>query len=315
MTGARLAEAIGVGDLGVRFGGAIDLGLGPRSVQRIVPPDLADHDGDLVLVARADLVDVARERPGVWLCTPQVAGRLPAGRRWTHEHATWVVAELLSSVARDAHEELAGVSCVVSPLARVAATARIGHGAVIHPHVVIGDDCRIGEHVVVHPRVTLGARVEIGAGSVIGRAGFGWVTGPSGEVRRMPQLGGVVIDDDVELGPLCTVDSGTLAPTRIRRGVKLDAHVHVAHNVDLGEGTLVAAQGGFAGSSRVGRGVLMGGQSGVADHVAVGDGARIAAKSAVVRDVPSGVAVAGFPAVPRVRWLRAMARLFETHRK
>jgi UDP-3-O-[3-hydroxymyristoyl] glucosamine N-acyltransferase len=126
----------------------------------------------------------------------------------------------------------------------------------------------------------------------------------------MPQLGGVVIEDDAVIGPLCTIDAGTLAPTRIRRGAKLDAHVHVAHNCDIGEGAIIAAQSGFAGSVTVGKGVLVGGQVGVADHVTIGDFARIAAKSGVIGDVPPGAIVAGYPAVPRSRWLRALARAY-----
>jgi UDP-3-O-[3-hydroxymyristoyl] glucosamine N-acyltransferase len=119
-----------------------------------------------------------------------------------------------------------------------------------------------------------------------------------------------VIEDDVVIGPLSTVDAGTLAPTRIRRGAKLDAHVHVGHNTEIGEGAIIAAQCGFAGSVKIGRGVLVGGQAGIADHVVVGDGARIAGKSGVIGDVPPGATVAGYPAVPRMRWLRALAVLY-----
>src|SRR6185436_209683 len=127
------------------------------------------------------------------------------------------------------------------------------------------------------------------------------------EVVRIPQLGGVVVEDDVEVGALSTIDAGTLGPTVIRRGAKLDAHVHVAHNVHIGPGTLVAAQAGFAGSSRVGAGVLVGGQAGVKDHAEIGDLARIGGKSGVIGDVAPGTVVAGFPALPRARWLRAWA--------
>ena len=115
------------------------------------------------------------------------------------------------------------------------------------------------------------------------------------------------------MGPLSTVDAGTLAPTRLRRGAKLDAQCHVGHNCDIGEDTIVAAQSGFAGSVTVGRGVLVGGQVGVADHVTIGDFARIAAKSGVIGDVPPRAVVAGYPAVPRVRWLRALAHLYRGH--
>ncbi len=203
-----------------------------------------------------------------------------SGGAWIHEHATWAMAELLD-----------GALVPDSP-------------------AVVGPGCTIAANAVLGPRVVVGARVAIGAGVVIGHPGFGWAFGADGKVRAVPQLGGVVIEDDVVIGPLSTVDAGTLGPTCIRRGAKLDAHVHVGHNTAIGEGTIVAAQCGFAGSVTIGRGVLVGGQVGIADHVTVGDGARIAAKSGVIGDVPPGATFAGYPAVPRMRWLRALARLY-----
>jgi UDP-3-O-[3-hydroxymyristoyl] glucosamine N-acyltransferase len=163
--------------------------------------------------------------------------------------------------------------------------------------------------------VRIGARVVVGAGAVIGRPGFGWATGPRGEVTRIPQLGGVWIEDDVEIGPLVTIDAGTLAPTVVGRGAKLDAHVHVGHNVAVGPGALVAAQSGFAGSVRIGARVRVGGQAGVADHARVGEGAQIAAKAGVIGDIPAGAIVAGYPAVNRARWLRGVARMLAAVRK
>ncbi len=142
---------------------------------------------------------------------------------------------------------------------------------------------------------------------MVGRPGFGWAATPDGGVVRVPQLGGVRIEDDAEIGPLATIDAGTLSPTVIGRGAKLDAQVHAGHNVHVGRGAMVAAQAGFAGSVEVGEGARVGGQAGVADHVRVGDGASVAAKAGVIGDVAAGEVVAGYPAVARERWLRATA--------
>lgn len=199
---------------------------------------------------------------------------------WVHPFAAWAMAEVLDTADAPADEPVVGEGTVIAP------------GA------------------IVLPRVRLGARVRVAPGAVVGAAGFGFATGPNGRMREIPQLGGVVIEDDVHIGPLCTIASGTLGPTILRRGVKLDAQVHVAHNVEIGEGSVLAAQCGVAGSALIGRGVLLGGQVGVADHVQIGDGARIAAKSGVIGDVPAGATVAGYPAVDRQRWLRGLAEVY-----
>ncbi len=262
-----------------------EIGESTAPLVRVTSLDDAE-EGDLApLLASRYLraAERALSRGASLLASPELAERLaphPHPRVWTHRHAGWVLAAVLDE-CDDAE---------VPP--------RVGEGA------------KLGANVVLAPRVVVGRNVEIGPGAVIGAPGFGWVTGPTGETRRVPQLGGVVLEDDVVIGPLCTVDAGTLGPTRIRRGAKLDAQVHVGHNVEIGEGTIVAAQSGFAGSVRIGRGVLIGGQVGIADHIDVGDGARIAAKSGVIGDVPAGAVVAGYPAVARGRWLRALARLY-----
>ncbi len=277
--------------LAAQFGGRVVTG-GDQAPVRVVPVATAG-EGDLAPLTasrhlRAALA--AASRGAALLVDDSLAsvvsnvGDLGDVTRvravWSHARATWAMADLLET----AH--------------------------VPDLPVKVGDGCTIAPTAVFGPRVILGNRVTVGPGSVIGHPGFGWARSSGIEVRAIPQLGGVVIEDDVYIGPLCTVDAGTLSPTRVRRGAKLDAHVHVGHNVDVGEGALIAAQTGLAGSVKIGRGALIGGQVGIADYVTVGDGARVAAKSGVIGDVPAGTVVAGYPAVARVRWLRALARAF-----
>jgi UDP-3-O-[3-hydroxymyristoyl] glucosamine N-acyltransferase len=275
-----------LGGLAGRIGGRVVAG-GTFAPERIVPVDRAG-EGDLapVLASRAlRAANEAASRGAALLVDAAVAAAvISRGAVWVHDAAGWAMARVLD-------------------------------GAIV-PDVPaqVGPDCRVAPSAVLGPRVVLGARVTVGPGAVIGHPGFGWATGPDGAVRAVPQLGGVVLEDDVSVGPLCTVDAGTLSPTRLRRGVKIDAHVHVGHNADIGEGTIVAAQCGFAGSATIGKGVLVGGQVGIGDHVVVGDGARIAGKSGVIGDVPAGAVVAGYPAVARALWLRAVARLLRSTR-
>jgi len=259
----------------------VSIPLGARSLEgrviHAIAPTAVAGEGELApLLHRRHVDEAARavERGAFLLIDESLDVDLPG---WRHPFAAWALAELLDSA--DAPE---------TPPA-IAKSATIGVGAVILPRV------RIGERVVVQ------------AGAIVGAAGFGWARGPEGKMRAIPQLGGVVIEDDVFIGAGATIAGGTLAPTIVRRGAKLDAQVHVAHNCDVGEGTMIAAQSGLAGSVVVGKGVLMGGQVGIADHVVIGDGARIAAKSGVIGDVPPGATYAGYPAMPRVRWLRAIA--------
>lgn len=307
--GVALGRAACVGELAEVLGGEVDDGgCAELEVRRVVAPADAAESTDLVLVASPRVVDRARVAEGVLLCAPALAERLPPGRRWRHTHPQWVVARILGREGggprRGTH-----ATAVVEPGASVGRDVEIAAGALVRRGAVIGDGSTIGAGAVVHGGVRLGSRVSVGDGAVLGRPGFGWVEGPGGERLRMPQLGGVEVGDDVEIGPLCTVDAGTLGPTTIARGAKLDAHVHVGHNAQVGADCLVAAQVGFAGSSHLGARSLVGGQAGFADHVRVGEGARVAGKSGVIGDVAAGATVAGFPAVARGRWLRAMAEL------
>ena len=302
--GVRLPTPTTLGALVDELGGVIDDGARGRVIETVTTPSCAT-DQSLVPVLRSSAVSA---QVGALLVIPDLASRVPPERRWVHPFARWALALVLQKavVVRGAR---VSPSAIIEPGASVGLGVDIGPGAVICEHATIGDGCVIGPRAVIYGGVRLGRRVMVGAGAVIGRPGFGWAHGPDGQVVRVPHLAGVEIGDDVEVGALVTVDAGTLQPTRLRSGCKLDAHVHVGHNVDVGSGTMVAAQSGFAGSAVLGRQVLVGGQVGVADHVVVGDGARLAGGAGVIGNVPAGTTVAGYPAVERVRWLRAIAKL------
>jgi len=203
-----------------------------------------------------------------------------------------------------------GVS--VWPFVTLCDRASIGHHTTLYPHVFVGEGSAIGEDCVIHPNVTIregvtiGNRVIIHAGTVVGSDGFGYVQ-EGGRHHKIPQVGTVVIEDDVELGANVTVDRATFGMTIIRRGTKVDNLVQIAHNVEIGEHNILVSQVGIAGSSKTGHHVIVGGQAGISDHVTIGDLAMIAARSGLNRDVPAKEVVAGAPAQPRLEWLKSMA--------
>ncbi|MFO0662685.1 MAG: UDP-3-O-(3-hydroxymyristoyl)glucosamine N-acyltransferase [Polyangiaceae bacterium] len=254
-------------------------------VLRSLEPVESAGRGSLAPLLALRYVAAARaavERGAVLLIDAALAAQFEDLPGWVHPYAGFTLAELLT------------YADVTNEPARVA------------------PDAVLDASVLLAPRVIVGRNVSIGAYSVIGQPGFGFVPAPSGDLRRLPHLAGVIIEDDVSIGSHVTIDAGTLHPTILRRGVKIDSHVHIGHNCEIGAGTLIAAQSGLAGSVRVGASVLIGGQVGIADHVHVGDGARIAAKSGVIGDVDPGVTVAGYPAVLRARWLRGIAETYRS---
>jgi UDP-3-O-[3-hydroxymyristoyl] glucosamine N-acyltransferase len=189
----------------------------------------------------------------------------------------------------------------IGPHAFIGAAARIGSGTQIHAGVYVGDSATIGAkcilwpNVVVRERCLIGDRVVIHSNSTIGADGFGYLF-RKGEHRKVPQVGIVVIEDDVEIGANSCVDRARSGETRIGRGTKIDNLVQIAHNCQVGEHCIVVAQVGMSGSSNLGRYVTLAGQSGVSDHVTVGDGARVGAQSGVKDDVPAGATMFGTPA-------------------
>src|SRR5205823_4485245 len=188
----------------------------------------------------------------------------------------------------------------------------IGRGTTLFPGVfvgagsTIGEDCLIYPNVTVREGITIGNRVIIHAGTVIGSDGFGYLQ-EAGRHRKIPQVGTVIIEDDVELGANVAVDRATFGKTVIRRGTKIDNLVQIAHNVEIGEDNILVSQVGIAGSSKTGHHVMVGGQAGIADHVSVGDLAMVAARAGLNRDVAAKEIVSGAPALPHRTWLKAMA--------
>ncbi|MBN1417621.1 MAG: UDP-3-O-(3-hydroxymyristoyl)glucosamine N-acyltransferase [Planctomycetes bacterium] len=191
----------------------------------------------------------------------------------------------------------------VWPGASIGDRTRIGDRCDIHPGVVIGPDCRIGADCVLRPNVVvyrgcqLGDRVILHAGVVIGADGFGY-SFHDGTHVKVPQVGNVVIEDDVEIGANSTVDRAMIGSTRIGRGSKIDNLVMIAHNCQVGEGCIIVSQAGLSGSTRLGKFVTLAGQVGVVGHLCIGDGAKVGAQSGVTKDVAPGEVVLGSPAMP-----------------
>ncbi len=190
----------------------------------------------------------------------------------------------------------------VGPFTYIGKGASIGARTVIYPFVFIGKDVKIGEDCVIYSMVSIregteiGNRVVIHSGAVIGSDGYGFIPEEKG-IEKIPQVGIVVIEDDVEIGANVTIDRATIGETRIGKGTKIDNLVQIAHNVTIGENVLIAALCGIAGSARIGNGVMMGGQAGVSDHVDVGDRSVVAGRSGITKSIPPGSFVSGFPAI------------------
>lgn len=220
----------------------------------------------------------------------------------------------VDSTARVAASASLAPGVAVGASAFVGERSRIGLRTVLHPGVYVGDDVVIGEdcvlfpNVVVRERITLGSRVIVHASSVLGSDGFGYRWDGS-KHAKVPQIGTVVVEDDVEIGSCVCVDRAKFAATRIGRGTKIDNLVQIAHNVQVGPHCIIVAHVGIAGSAKLGAGVVLGGQVAVRDHVTVGDGAMVAATSAIAEDVPPKSFMSGTPALPHRQSLREQAAM------
>jgi len=195
-----------------------------------------------------------------------------------------------------------GKNVYIGPLAVIGDNANIADNVKIHPHVTIGENVKVGENTILYPGVivyhdcVIGANCILQAGTVIGGDGFGFQPNSDNNYQKVPHIGNVVIEDHVEIGANTTIDRATLGSTIIRKGVKLDNLIQIAHNVEIGENTVIAAQTGVAGSTKIGRNCLIGGQVGIIGHLVIGNGVKIAAQSGVGNNIADEEIVQGSPA-------------------
>ena len=200
----------------------------------------------------------------------------------------------------------------VAAFAYIGENVKIGNNVKIFPNAVISENVSIGNNVTLHAGVIiysdsiLGNNIIIHAGSIIGSDGFGFAPKADGSYQKIPQLGNVIIEDDVEIGSNTTIDRATIGSTIIKKGVKIDNLIQIAHNVEIGENTVIAAQVGISGSTKIGKGVMMGGQSGTIGHIVIADGIKVAARAGITKDFKeAGITLFGYPAGEQSAALRA----------
>jgi UDP-3-O-[3-hydroxymyristoyl] glucosamine N-acyltransferase len=280
---------------------------------------------------------VAASAAGALLVGPSHADAAALGRDLlVADDPSWALARLLA-VFHPAERRPPGVhptailepGCAVDPAAHVGpyavigAGSRIAAGAAVLAFVAVGRGCAVGEGVVLHPHAVLYDGTEVGAGSIVhagvvlGADGFGYAT-HGGAHHKVPQVGRVVLEEDVEVGANSAIDRATLGETRIGAGTKIDNLVQVGHNVVTGRHCILCGQAGIAGSARLGSYVVLAGQSGVAGHIELGDGVQVAAKSAALAPVEPRTVVAGIPAIEMRKWRRQavlLSRLEEMSRR
>lgn len=323
-----MPAVLSVGEIAALVGGVLE---GPGDVEIAGVSSLGEADGgDLSFVAsRSFLPQAGETRAAALLVSQAIAGSAVKfdGPRVTVANVPLALSRVLERLHPDPDPRW-GVSpdarigrgaawdgrVRIGPGAIIGSGARLGADACLEAHVmigdgvVVGDRCWIGTGAALDAEVVLGNRVRIGAGTRLGTPGFGFAE-ESGTRRRMPHLGGCEIGDDVEVGANCTVDAGSVRPTIIGAGTKIDNLVHIAHNVTIGRDCVILAQVGIAGTTTVGDAVALGGQAGLAGHLTIGEGARIAAQSGVIGDVGPGETVSGYPARKHRDVLRQVATL------
>lgn len=216
----------------------------------------------------------------------------------------------ISSLASVSEKARIGSNVYIGPFSVIEDGAVIGDNTQIYPSVTIGEGATVGSDCILYPHVTvyygckIGNRCILHAGSVVGADGFGFAPTPNG-YNKIPQIGIVELEDDVEIGANTCVDRSTMGRTIVRKGVKLDNLVQVAHNVEVGENTVISAQTGIAGSSKIGSWCMIGGQSGISGHITVGNKVNIAAKTGVISSINDGDTIMGYPSIGYRNFLRS----------
>ncbi|MEG1748425.1 MAG: UDP-3-O-(3-hydroxymyristoyl)glucosamine N-acyltransferase [Tannerellaceae bacterium] len=228
----------------------------------------------------------------------------------------------IDATAFIATSAMVGDNCYVGNFAYIGKNSSLGNNCMIYPQAYVGDDVKVGDNTIIYPHVTIydgcviGCNCILHAGSVVGSDGFGFA--PEGEnYKKIPQLGNVIIEDDVEIGANTTIDRAVMDSTIIRKGVKLDNLVQIAHNVEIGENTVMAAQVGIAGSVKIGRHCMFGGQAGLAGHLKIADNVVFGAQAGVISDIKEATTVLGAPAINAKSFMRSSAvfsRLPEMYR-
>lgn len=213
----------------------------------------------------------------------------------------------IDSSAKYGDKVFIGAFCYIGKNVTIGNHTYISPGCYIGDDVVIGDHCHLDAGVKIYAKCKLGHHVNILAGTVIGSDGFGFAPQSDGTFVKIPQTGNVIIEDHVDIGANVTIDRATMGSTIIRSGVKLDNLIQVAHNVEIGANTVIAAQTGISGSTKIGKNVLIGGQAGIAGHLQLGDGSRVNAQSGVGKDLPPGKSVTGSPAYEYTAAMRGLA--------
>jgi UDP-3-O-[3-hydroxymyristoyl] glucosamine N-acyltransferase len=298
--------------------------LGDRDIEISGVSSINDaKEGDITFIsAKRYIKDLSGSRASCVIIKEPIPGASIAQLKVSNPHLAF--AKLLEyfnlkppkpiGISKDAvvsHKAAIGKDVSIYPFSYIAEGVSIGSGTIVHPYVFIGENTMLGEKCIIYPHVTLrenikvANRVIIHSGSVIGSDGFGYVF-DEGKYHKIPQVGGVTIEDDVEIGSNVSIDRATTGNTIIGEGTKIDNLVQVGHNVKIGRNSIICGQAGIAGSSELGEYVTLAGQVGIADHIKIESESRIGAQSGVIGNLKKGT-YSGYPAILHRDWIKAQA--------